>query len=263
MVPGWRYEAVNRSAIELRYRLLPYIYNVMLQAATTGVPAMRPLFLDFPEDERTAKVDDEFLFGDDLLVGPVLWEEADRRDVYLPAGEWFDYWTGKKFVGNATIQVPVTMASIPLFVRGGGFIFRQPVVQHTGEMAGQPLQVLVAPAVASTGSHYEDDGQTMAYRQGAFMRRTFRQALDEKSWTVEVSAPVGTYRPAKRDLILETWLEREPKAVAAADTKPDETLPHLSRAELVKAARGWAWADGMMTIKEDDQFEAAWFVVEF
>jgi alpha-glucosidase len=260
---GWRYEAVNRSAIELRYRLLPYIYNVMQQAATTGVPAMRPLFLDFPEDERTAKVDDEFLFGDDLLVAPVLWEEADGRDVYLPAGDWFDYWTGKKYTGNATIQEPVTLASIPLFVRGGGFLFRQPVVQHTGEMPGQPLQVLVAPAAASIGSLYEDDGQTMAYRQGAFMRRTFRQAFDEKTWTVEVSAPAGTYRPAKRDLVLETWLEREPKAVVAAGAKPAETLPRLSVAELAKAARGWSWADGMVVIKVHDRFEAVRFAVEF
>jgi len=260
---GWRYEAVNRSAIELRYRLLPYLYNVMQQAATTGVPAMRPLFLDFPADERTAKTDDEFLFGDDLLVAPVLWEGEDEREVYLPAGEWFDYWTGKKYAGNATITVPVTLASIPLFVRGGGFVFRQPVVQHTGEMPGQPLQVLIAPAAASDGRLYEDDGRTVAYREGAFMKRTFRQALDGQSWVVEVGAPVGNYRPGRRDLVLESWLEHEPKAVTmeAAGASLSEPLPRLSPEDLAKAARGWTFADGVVTIKVDDPLAALRFLV--
>ena len=260
---GWRYEAVNRSAIELRYRLLPYLYNVMQQAATTGVPAMRPLFLDFPADERTAKTDDEFLFGDDLLVAPVLWEGEDERDVYLPAGEWFDYWTGKKYAGNATITVPVTLASIPLFVRGGGFIFRQPVVQHTGEMPGQPLQVLIAPAAASDGQLYEDDGRTVAYQHGAFLKRTFRQTLDGQSWVVEVGAPVGNYRPGRRDLVLESWLEREPKAVTmeAAGASLSEPLPRLSPEDLAKAARGWTFADGVVTIKVDDPLAALRFLV--
>ncbi len=260
---GWRYEAVNRSAIELRYRLLPYLYNVMQQAATTGVPAMRPLFLDFPTDERTAKTDDEFLFGDDLLVAPVLWEGEDEREVYLPAGEWFDYWTGKKYAGNATITVPVTLASIPLFVRGGGFVFRQPVVQHTGEMPGQPLQVLIAPAAASDGQLYEDDGRTVAYQHGAFLKRTFRQTLDGQSWVVEVGAPVGNYRPGRRDLVLESWLEREPKAVTmeAAGASLSEPLPRLSPEDLAKAARGWTFADGVVTIKVDDPLAALRFLV--
>ncbi len=193
---GWRYEAINKRAIELRYELLPYIYNAMQQASETGVPALRPLFLDFPDDELTAKIDDEFLFGSDLLVAPVLWEGAERRDVYLPAGDWFDYWTGRRYAGNSTIALPVTLDSIPMFVRGGGFIFRQPVVQNTGEMPGNPLRVLVAPAAKSESSLYEDDGESMAYRNGDFMKRVFLQSRDAQSLTVGISAPKGPYRPA-------------------------------------------------------------------
>ncbi|HUC85928.1 MAG TPA: glycoside hydrolase family 31 protein [Candidatus Acidoferrales bacterium] len=262
---GWRYEAINKAAIELRYQLLPYIYNVMQQASETGVPAMRPLFVDFPEDGQTAKTDDEFLFGDDLLVAPVLWEGVDSRDVYLPAGDWFDYWTGRKYAGNATIQVPVTIHSIPLFVRGGGFLFRQPVVQHTGEMPGQPLQVLVAPAASSEGSFYEDDGKSLAYRQGGFMKRAFHQAREAQSWVLDVGAPAGSYRPAKRDLILETWLDHEPKAVTeqANGAAAIETLPRLSAADLAKAPRGWSFAGGVVVVKDNDGFGAVRFVVQY
>jgi alpha-glucosidase len=262
---GWRYEAVNKAAIELRYQLLPYIYSVMQQASESGLPAMRPLFMDFPNDERTAKLDDEFLFGDDLLVAPVLYEGIDGRDVYLPAGEWFDYWTGKKSAGNATVQVAVTIDSIPLFVRAGGFIFRQPVVQHTGEMPGQPLRVLVAPSSSSRGLCYEDDGKSLAYRQGEFMKRAFRQTRDVQSCVIDVEAPTGTYRPAKRDLVLETWLDREPTSVAvqAGGAAAGENLPKFKPAELAQAPRGWTFTDGKVTIKAGDRFEAARFTIQF
>ena len=92
-----RNEEVNRHMIELRYEFLPYIYNVMEQASQTGVPAMRPLFLEFPNDENAAGRDDEFLFGDDLLVAPVLHEGETNHEIYLPKGDWFDYWTGHHF----------------------------------------------------------------------------------------------------------------------------------------------------------------------
>ena len=172
---GWRFEEINKRAINLRYELLPYIYNVMQHASETGVPALRPLFLDFPSDGNAASTDNEFLFGSDLLVAPVLWEGADSRDVYLPAGDWFDYWTGEHYKGNSDISVPVTMDSIPIFVRGGGFIFRQPVVQYTGKMPGNPLKVLIAPATESESSLYEDDGESLKYKNGDFMKRHFHQ----------------------------------------------------------------------------------------
>src|SRR5258708_34293089 len=125
---GYRFEAINKRAIELRYELLPAIYNAMHEAGETGVPALRPLFLEFPDDENVAGMSDEFMFGGDLLVAPVLHEGQIERGVYLPKGDWFDYWTGQKFIGGKAIQLPVTLDSIPIFVRGGRFIFRQPVV---------------------------------------------------------------------------------------------------------------------------------------
>ena len=262
---GYRLEIINKLAIDLRYELLPYLYDAMQQASQTGVPVLRPLFLEFPDDEKVAGLDDEFLFGNDLLVAPVLYEGASERTVYLPKGEWFEYRTGHRFAGGQTVHLPVTLDSIPLFVRGGGFIFRQPVVQHTGEMPGKPLRVLVAPASESNSSLYEDDGETLDNRTGALMQRRFHQMRTERKLNVDLSPPEGTYRPAPRDLVLETWMDREPETAFAqiGDSAAGRILlPHLDAAALARASQGWSFADGLLRVKVADSFKPMRFEVE-
>jgi alpha-glucosidase len=260
---GWQYEEVNKKSIELRYQLLPYIYNVMQQASQTGLPALRPLFLDYPEDPNTAGTDDEFLFGSDLLVAPVLSEEATARDVYLPKGEWFDYWTGKKYAGGKWIHVPVTIDSIPMFVRGGGFIFRQPVVQDTDEMPGKSLRVLVSPAAESESTQYEDDGESENYRRGAIMMRRFHQTRNESEIKVDISTLAGTFRPAPRNLIVETWSEPAPKTVSVTiGNGAAISIPHVAADDFEKAERGWSFADGLLSIKTRDTFQPMLFEIQ-
>jgi alpha-glucosidase len=259
---GWQYEKVNKRAIELRYELLPYIYNEMQKASVTGVPALRPLFLEYPGVENTATIEDEFLFGSDLLVAPVLWEGADTRSVYLPPGDWFDYWTGQRYSGDMTIQIPVTIDSIPMFVRGGGFIFRQPVVQYTGQMPGNPLHVLIAPAAESKSTLYEDDGKSLQYQKGEFMKRKFQLTQNAGSSTVEISGPEGSYRPAKRDLILELWMDREPSSVTEQSGNGGESsLSRLNPADLAGASAGWSYANGLLMVKDNDRFEQTRFTI--
>jgi len=129
----------------------------MEDASRTGAPVFRPLLYDYPEDPATWERDDEFLWGRDVLVAPVLREGVTDREVYLPKGDWFDFWTGTHVAGGRGIRIPVTLDHIPIFVREGAFVFRQPTVQHTGEMPGQPLIVSVYPAARSEASLYEDD----------------------------------------------------------------------------------------------------------
>lgn len=253
---GPQFEAINRRTIELRYQLLPYIYNIMQQASQTGVPALRPLFLEFPTDQNVADIDDEFMFGSDLLVAPVLWEGFTAREVYLPPGEWFDYWTGHHYKGGSRIHVEAPIDFIPIFVRAGGFIFRQPVIQNTGEMPGQPLRVLIAPAAESASTLYEDDGESMQYRQGDSVTRRFHQTQTSESTVVEISAPEGQYRPAARALILETWTENLPQIVAEqVGQNSIKDLPHLDATALANAPRGWSFANGALTVKDNDTFE--------
>ena len=260
---GYRATAVNKRSIELRYELLPYIYNVMEQASETGLPALRPLFLEFPGDKNVTGTEDEFLFGNDLLVAPVLHEGIIQRDVYLPAGEWYDYWTGQKYLGSNTIQMPVNLSSIPMFVRGGGFIFRQPVVQSTDEMPGNPLKVLIAPAKASESRLYEDDGKTPAYRNGDFMKRQFRQTQNGRKTRIEVSGPEGSFRPVKRDIIFELWTD-EPKKVTFEAGSPGHRieLPELRVDAMTNAPSGWSFASGLLTVKSPDNFAPMQLTVE-
>jgi len=225
---GTFHEALNRRAIEMRYELLPEIYNVMEEASRTGVPAFRPLLLEYPDDPATWERDDEFLFGSDLLVAPVLREEAGDREVYLPAGDWYDYYRGWRFEGGRTHLVPVTMEAIPVFVRGGAFIFRQPVVQHTDEMAGQALRVAVFPAARSESSLYEDAGQGYGYRSGAYSRRRFVQTRAGGRVTIEVGAPEGSWRWPPRDVVFELRSAGEPSRVTADGA----VLPRFDEARL-------------------------------
>jgi alpha-glucosidase len=197
-VHGQPWEQLNRRAIELRYELLPYLYTALREASRTGVPAMRPLFLDFPQDEATWRLDDEFLFGSDLLAAPVVREGQRQREVYLPAGAWHDFWTGARLEGGRRVNVDAPLERLPLFVRAGAFVFRQPVVSHTGEMPGQPLIVDVYPAARSEGLLYEDDGQSLAYQQGAFAERVFHQARGPEGCRLSVEAPRGSWRPGTR-----------------------------------------------------------------
>ncbi|MBU6409189.1 MAG: glycoside hydrolase family 31 protein, partial [Verrucomicrobia bacterium] len=257
---GPRVELINKKTIELRYELLPEIYNVMHQAAVTGLPALRPLFLEFPADNTVSGTSDEFMFGDDLLVSPVLQQGETIHNAYLPAGDWFDYRTGRKFQGGKTSSIPVTLQTIPMFVRAGAFIFRQPVIQFTGQMPGNPLRVLIAPSTNSAGSFYEDDGESLDYRAGKFMSRLFHQIRNPKCMTIEISAPTGSYRPAPRELALETWMRQKPRAISVQiGNAAPVSLPEQSGAQT--ASSDWKFSDGLLTIETPDPFLPAKFVV--
>ena len=160
---------------------------------------MRPLLMEFPAERGTWERDDEFMFGSDLLIAPVLNPGDRERGFFLPTGTWFDYWTGQRYEGGRDHTVPVTLSSIPIFVRAGAFVFRQPVVQHTGEMPGQPLIVLVH-GDAAEGELYEDDGETQSYKSGAFSRRKFSWKGAGGRGAFTVSPTEGTYKPTPRDL---------------------------------------------------------------
>ena len=246
---GAEHEAVNRRAIELRYQLLPYIYSVMRDAADSGIPAMRPLMLEYPDDERTYRIDDQFLFGSDLLIAPVLRAEVTQRGVYLPAGDWYDYWSGEHYAGGKWLTVPVTLSSIPIFVRGGAFVFTQPVVQHTGEMSGQPLDVVLFPGASSERWLYEDEGNGFDYRRGVFARRRFAARRETSGLVIEIGSPDGTFRPQPRAMMLNVRSQADASSVSVNGA----ALPRV--AELEKADRGWSAKDGSLVIKLPDRFE--------
>ena len=247
---GAEFEGINRRTIELRYQLLPQIYQVMEEASRTGLPALRPLLLEFPDDPQTWSRDDQFMFGSDLLVAPVLQESATSREIYLPAGQWFAFDQGRVEQGGKSIRETVTLNSLPIFVREGAFIFRQPVVQHTGEMSGQPLLVDVYPAKESTRTFYQDDGQSLAYQQGKYSRRQVSQQRNDQSVRIRIGASEGTFTPAPRLLKLRLINIANAKQVSVNGRK----LSKLNEAS--ENEQGWRVVDNHLLIILQDSDSA-------
>jgi alpha-glucosidase len=172
--------AAMTKAIDLRYRLIPYIYALAEATYRTGLPLMRPLFLEFPRDRATWSLNDEWMLGDRVLAAPVLTKGGERK-VYLPAGDWFDGNTGKAIAGAQTLDLsPVPLDVIPFYVRAGTILPLGPVTQSTAD-AEDPLEVRIYPGADAAFSLYEDDGNTYGYEKGAFthisMRWNDRQRL--------------------------------------------------------------------------------------
>jgi alpha-glucosidase len=228
---GEAHERLNRRAIELRYELLPHLYSVMAESLAAGLPALRPLFLEYPADEKVRDTDDQFLFGRDLLVAPVVKEGLKHRGVYLPAGDWYDFWTGVRVKGGDTHYFPVTLESLPIYVRAGGFVFRQPVVQHTGEIAGLSLTVEVYPGEAAEAFLYDDDGESTAYERGVFARRRFAQSSGGRVQRVELGASEGKFRAPERELVLRIRREGGAPSRVVRDGRE------------IRRDAGWRWTE--------------------
>lgn len=170
---GEEFTKINRASIELRYRLLPYLYTLFKEHTQTGAPVMRPLWYEYPNDSRTYTIEDEYLVGRDLLVAPVVRELATKRGVYFPAGDnWVDWWTGKTYEGGKDAEIEAPLERLPLFVRAGAVIPTQAVVQHTGEMSKVPLTLLVVPGADGTSSFYEDAGDGYGDRRMTTVTRS-------------------------------------------------------------------------------------------
>jgi alpha-glucosidase/alpha-D-xyloside xylohydrolase len=165
-------ETICRKYLELRYQLLPYIYSAVEQAHRTGLPPIRALWLEHPNDEKALQVMDQYLWGDQILVAPVLEQGATRRKVYLPAGEWWDFWNNQraKSDGAGGINREVDLSTIPLYVRAGAIVPLGPVRQYALEPSDDPVTLRIYPGADGQFSWYQDDGFSFAYQHGQFSR---------------------------------------------------------------------------------------------
>ncbi|MDE3066678.1 MAG: glycoside hydrolase family 31 protein [Verrucomicrobiota bacterium] len=162
-----------RKALELRYRLIPLYYSLAHETFETGVPLMRPLVMEFPDDPRVANLSDEWLMGPSLLAAPVL-QSGGRRSVYLPAGGWYVFGANTLLTGSQTVKLTVKLDEIPVYVRAGTLLPLGPVIQHTDQLPGGPLELQIYPGRDATFALFEDDGETTGYLKGRIRRTTFR-----------------------------------------------------------------------------------------
>ena len=194
-VSGPEHEAIRRKYIELRYRLMPYLYTGIEEASRTGIPLMRPLFLEYPEATGFYGDNRDFLFGRDFLVAPVTTEMVDAESVKFPPGDWYDFWNGEKHNSAATLRLHPKLEEMPLYVRAGAIVPMQAVVQSTQEVPAGPLELRVYPGADCRGTLYQDDGHTFAYQRGEFLRVNYSCQLSANAVAVSSSAEKDGYKP--------------------------------------------------------------------
>jgi len=152
---------------------------------------MRAMWLHYPDDVRARTLGRQFLWGRDLLIAPVYTKGASSRDVYLPQGDWYDWWTNEKTVGGRSVARPVDLATMPIYVRAGAIVPVDPVRQHTSETAAEPTTIRVYGGADGQYTLYDDDGISQEYlkRRGSWTRMTWNDRA--KQLTIEPGPPRG------------------------------------------------------------------------
>jgi alpha-glucosidase len=233
---GIRREDINRRSIDLRYRLLPYLYNAFYQESQTGLPVMRALLLDYPNDPTAVGQNEEFLLGNDLLVAPVVKDGEWEWSVYLPEGRWFDFWSDRAYDGGQSIIVRAPLDRIPLFVRGGAIIPTQQLVQYTGQASIDPLTFEIYPDGDSAREYYEDDGISFDYQHGAYLKQRISVSGNPSGIAIRISARQGSYQPPARFLVLEVHRVRVRPHQVRVDGESLEPGPSLNA---ISRTGGW------------------------
>jgi len=199
-------EKAATDAIRLRYALIPYIYSYEYTRRRSGVGLVRPLLFDWPHDPQLRNDVDAWLFGDWLLVSPVVERGQTSKDVYLPAGRWTDWFSGKVYQGGQTVHLAIDSqhwSDIPLFIRDGAIIPTQPPMDYVGARPLTQLDVDVFPADARTQfDYYDDDGSTYDYEKGAYFMQSLSVQRHGNTVRLATSAVSGTYKPALKFYLL-------------------------------------------------------------
>ncbi|NGZ76039.1 glycoside hydrolase family 31 protein [Saccharibacillus alkalitolerans] len=197
----WAYDEATldayRKAMKLRYRLLPYLYDLMREAEQTGLAPTRPLVLEFPEDPAVHEIDDQFLFGSRMLIAPVVEQGKRHRAVYLPEGKWYDFVTGEAQEGGRAILADAPLDVCPIYVRAGAFLPTYPDQKYVGERKIEELLLDVYPG---TGEyvHTQDDGESFDYRSGGYNEYRFEQTERDGELEIALEKTHAGYADAYR-----------------------------------------------------------------
>jgi alpha-glucosidase len=248
-VGGADQEAIRQRYIEERYRLMPYLYQLADENSRTGLPMLRPLFLEFPDamaDRHPIDVDPgaaaEFMLGPDLLIAPSPYPEAPNvYTIEFPSHDWYDYWAGVKVTPPAvavdtslqvvsppplSIQVQPELATLPVYVRGGSILPMEPLVQSTSEIPDGPLTLRVYTGSSCSGDLYLDDGKSYAFEHGDSLRMHFSCKITPDGLELSIGAHQGRYAPWWKQIRVEVfgWEPKQNKVLIKNHTA-GETAP--------------------------------------
>ncbi len=250
-----------KAAIELKYQLFPYLYTYARKAHDTGLPITRGLFMEYPDDENTAKINDQFLFGEELLIAPVLKKGERVKKVYLPEGEWIDFNNKQTtYLGGQIIAYQAPLTTIPIFVKKGSIVPQIPVMQHLEERSDYPLFVHVFPNYEDESASfelYEDDGNNQDYLKNIYSKTQFKCTTTNLGWQSTITSTDKGFRQSeKRNIILKYHLDKKPKSIAVdgkaiKDIKPEVLEKNI---ETVQKTAQWSWDEVLKEcwVKIDD-----------
>jgi alpha-glucosidase len=231
----WEYgpdaQVAATKAIDLRYSLMPYLYAAEAAGVRSGVGLVRPLGWIFPDDTIAAQQTDEWMFGDALLVAPIL-EETRKKAIYLPEGTWWEYASGRRWQGSQSISWEVDTdkwGDIPLFVRAGSIVASNAIADNTDALRPREILLDIYPSSKPAAFvYYEDDGATYAYEKGAFFRQEISALKSDGGVTIQLRSPGGTFKPAVETFLLRVHgtAATSVKVGGVARTLSDAGAPH-------------------------------------
>ena len=235
------------EAIGLRYQLSPYLYSLMERAHETGLPIMEPMCSAFQEDVKCYEEGVDFMLGDSLLVANVVEKGAVSRKVYLPEGETFyDFYTRAAYEGGRTVELPVDLGSIPLFVRSGAIIpMAEDRLDNLKTQQAEHIRILCAADRDGRFELYEDDGISMDYEKGGCLKTSITMTAGER--TVLDFHQEGHYETAVKTLYLDMIHREKAPYWVKAD---GETIPHfLHRRKFEDADCGWYYSQRLKSVQ--------------
>ncbi|HEY0828914.1 MAG TPA: TIM-barrel domain-containing protein, partial [Bacilli bacterium] len=241
---GTTAEEAAKSAMHLRYSLIPYMYTYERSAYENGLGLVKPLIFDYPSDPVVKNYSDAWMFGDWLLAAPVVDKKQTLKDIYLPAGTWTDYFRGITYTGGQTIKYPVNaeaLSDIPLFIKKGAIIPSQKVLDYIGQSSITSVHVDVFPDTAATSfTYYDDDGASYNYESGTHFKQSMTaQDNGTNGISFNIAAKSGTYIPSVQNYIVEIHGK-----AGTGVTSNSSALTSYTDLNALKAATGEGWATG-------------------
>ncbi|MGS2741263.1 glycoside hydrolase family 31 protein [Sinomicrobium sp. M5D2P17] len=214
----WSYgeEALEifRKYTKLRYSLLPYLYSYSYEMYTRGTPLMRALVLHYQDDTNVYNITDQYLLGRDLMICPVTTKGARTRVVYLPEGNWTNYWTGETHNGKQYLNVVCPLDQMPVFVREGAIIPSQKPVNYVGEETIDTITLDIYPGEKSSFDLYDDDGISTDYQKGNYAITRISAEKNPEGFAIDIKTPEGKYKVADRSYRIKVPTDKKPASVA-------------------------------------------------
>lgn len=252
-------EKNTKAAIELKYQLFPYLYTYSRKAHDIGLPITRGLFMEYPNDAEAAKIDNQFIFGEELLVAPVLKKGERVKRVYLPEGEWIDFNDKKtEYLGGEKLPYKAPLNTIPIFVKKGSIIPMMPIMQYIGEKRDYPVTFHIFPNYEDEKASftlYEDEGENQDYLKGIFSLTYIVCTTLSSGFNIDISPEdKGFYQSDKRNFVLSILTDKKPTSVSINGNAA--TLVPLEKLNIDNDfSQQWSWDENgkKLLLKTPDQ----------